>query len=603
MDRIKNLKDHSKKCSGSELPDLNVVTQDVTRVMTKFLRNQELLYPISLGPGYLSLSKDDVDANLRTYRLGKKWKAVSNADKAARRKSSIEAMLAFDANGPEEFSCSVSEGHSLDPWCERILTLARFDLEKALAKHYRFNPASFRFPEGETFKSAGGDVSIYAKLRDVEQLCVTADCFDLAAEILYKVPGFKRAVKAHFPHYTHHDVKSLNQAFARPDGAVDGFEVFKVRLLDVVTFVDGMRLETVPKDNEVDRVIACEPFLNMLVQSVIEMGIRNTIRAHYGIDLNTSQDLHALLISDLQNATIDVKNASNSFFMRYLHEFYGNTTLHGHIVKARSPYAIFDGQKYPLKMVSPMGNGFTFGYMTLTILAIARQLDTFAHVFGDDIIIDRDVAPVLICALERIGCIINTKKTFITGGFRESCGAFYSTDHYVRSYEFSYPETFVDCIVLTNKVGILAREFDEWGALHAELLDIIPPVFYGWYNCLDLVKDPDDPFGPDIESRYVQVYDNKRMRKKAHDSLSISLKQAELAARREWLSEIQYTSKEVTIVGLVSYKKDRYRSIPTDNLKPAWVSYYLYTGRCSAPERRVSARKRKLCIDVEVVLS
>lgn len=599
MGHIENSKDSHRR-----------IKKSVIELVTSFRDKHYVGGSQDLGPSYANHEKSVVDNYLRLYRLNKKWHNVSPAGKTARKMKSICAMLAYDDAGVTSFSFSPVYGpDNRDPYVKSLFTQAHHDLTKALSRHYRFDPSRVRIPSGESFISAGGDVSLCAKLRDQSQWTVTADCFELAAQLVYAVPGLKRCAKTFFPDLSPSERALLHLAYTNEEGRVDGFGVFRELFLEVVDIVPGMRLETVPKDNEKDRVIACEPFLNMLVQSVVEEGIRHVIKIHYGIDLKTSQKLHALLISDLSNATVDLTNASNSFFVAPLTALYRGSQLIEDVMQSRSPVATLKNGdvevNHILKMVSPMGNGFTFGLMTLTILALARQLDSFSHVYGDDIIIDADCAPTLIHMLELIGCRTNDTKTFLTGGFRESCGSFYSTDHYVLSYEFSYPETIIDCVTITNKIGYIAQQVGgEWEALHNDLLLAWDPIYYGYYASNDvMLYEPVKPWEEDVESRFVIVYSNKYMRLKRYNATAREIWRSETDRRKRWLSKVQYEPFELSATAYLSYSKDNYRSTPVDSdtLNPHWVSYWLYTGRCSAPERRVQKDKRAVLTTIQLI--
>lgn len=564
------------------------VVKHTIDTIEEFMRIQkDLVNPVPLGPAYATMPPHAVDNHLRLYRLEKNWCKPDATFAKQRKASSIATMLAYDTEGAR-FNNDISFTHV---YYERLFECARMNLSRNLARHYRFKPGRVRIPSGETFKGAKGDVSLLAKLRDVEQLCVTADCFDLAAQVLFEVPGFKRAVKAHFLEYTLEENKRLYESFVGPKSEV-AFYCFKSKLLEIVTIVDGMKLSTVPKDNNVDRVIAMEPFLNMLVQSVIEEGIRHVILTCYGIDLETSQELHKLLIRDLNNATIDLRNASNSVFLGPVKRFLAHTALLEDVLSARSPIAIGAESNHVLNMVAPMGNGFTFGLMTLILLCLSRELDSFSHVYGDDIVIDKDVAYDLIHLLQSIGFETNTKKTFIEGSFRESCGAFWSLDHEVASYEFHYPQTILDCFVLCNKVYLLQEKTRDpvWIELHNKLLKGIPPVFLGAKFATD-----------DIETRFVWCAESK-LRIKRKDRMCKAIWRAETARHAAFLNEIQVDPRAVVVVVHVSYKEDEYRNIPLYNIHDKhWISYYLYTGRRTAPVRRKKEVEKPLSFDVKLI--
>lgn len=612
MSRIKNL-----KYSNTE------ITDQVAGTVDSFLKSHQ---PVALGPAYSTMDPRDVDLNLQLFRASKKWEIPSAANSETRRTLTIQNMLKSDSEGLTQFdlgSCA---------YTRRQLNRMRFNLRKHVERHYRFKTERLRMPKGETLVSASGDVSIVAKLRDASQWCVTPDAFEIAAEVIYNTPALKRCAKLHFIPYSRRDIRRLSISFLGMENP--GLEIFKCRLMDFVTIVPGMRLETVPKDNEKDRAIACEPLLNMIAQSVVEEGIRHLIKVVYGIDLNTSQELHAFLISDELNATLDFKNASNSSWMCFLEWCLKGTDLYEHIIATRSPVAIFDGIEYPLNMVAPMGNGFTFGYMTLVILSCAREYDSFSHVFGDDLVIDKHVAPQCLQALQLIGYEVNVTKSFVEGTFKESCGAFWSFDHYVLSYEFEYPVDIIDAIVLTNKVGILAQECGSiWVDLHKRLLRLFPAYFYSWcewhatdvksesvlevpwgshrvVDLDDLVVCPDGikrrlPPSPapkfDITSSSVIVYTRGDMRKKRTCSTSRDLWQRKVAASQDDLQKIQLHPKEVSLRVVFEYQKDTYRRVPQENVTPPWIAYYMMSGRCLAPTRRVSKPKRRVVAHSELI--
>lgn len=130
-------------------------------------------------------------------------------------------------------------------------------------------------------------------------------------------------------------------------------------------------------------------------------------------------------------------------------------------------------------MLSPMGNGYTFSVMTLLITAIARELDSFAHVFGDDLIVSSDVVDTCVSVLSTIGFKTNSKKTFTEGNFRESCGGFTCEDKYITSYDFHCNDTDMDAVVTVNKVGIIANSYPTkftplWQQLHNDLIGVVP---------------------------------------------------------------------------------------------------------------------------------
>jgi hypothetical protein len=76
-----------------------------------------------------------------------------------------------------------------------------------------------------------------------------------------------------------------------------------------------------------------------------------------------------------------------------------------------------------------MGNGFCFPLQTLLFSAIIKSIQPDARggvdfrVYGDDIIVRKEISTAVILLLKRMGFRTNSRKTFVSGPFRESCGS------------------------------------------------------------------------------------------------------------------------------------------------------------------------------------
>lgn len=526
---------------------------------------------VPLGPAYSSLSLADTIENLILYRGRKNFEKPNEANASLRARKSVLDVFAYDSQGLREFTPA---GISLDPFTRSQLYNARLEIERLL-KSYRFEPSRMRMPSGESVKTAFGDVSVCAKLRDVEQWCVTEDCFELAATVIYKVPALKRSARHHIGKVSREETRNLYTAFSHCRDR--GFRIFCELLRDIVTFVPGSRIETVPKSNDVDRVISCEPFLNMIVQSVQEEGIRAVIRKEFNIDLNTAQDVHKALIADGTNATIDLKNASNSNWLAVISWLYPVKFVN-HLTNARSPIGKFEDHSHEWNMIAPMGNGFTFGLMTFTLLCLARQYDSFAHVFGDDIIIDSDVAPAFIDLLLETGWQINHEKTFLHGPFKESCGGFIHGSTYLTSYKIEWATNVVEACVTVNKIQRLAALYNiTWlRRLAADLLGVTPPLCKRWVPTIE------------ITGEYVCYTAYSQFRKLRNDPEYNHLRKGMFGKRNiiRNVKKSQLLFNNLAVGYRFSVKSDTYRSVPVDHVHHHWLGHYLFAGRCSAPTRR-----------------
>jgi len=115
-----------------------------------------------------------------------------------------------------------------------------------------------------------------------------------------------------------------------------------------------------------------------------------------------------------------------------------------------------------------MGNGYTFELETLIFLAIAMEgcylsgvnglpsVNTF--VFGDDMIVPTQAGPTILQLLRWFGFEPNSKKTFLEGPFRESCGGDFFDGEPVRAhYVKKDPNEPAKWISLANGIRRLGR--------------------------------------------------------------------------------------------------------------------------------------------------
>lgn len=183
-------------------------------------------------------------------------------------------------------------------------------------------------------------------------------------------------------------------------------------------------ITTVPKNAKTDRTIGIEPDLNIYVQLGIGALIRHRLNL-FGVNLAKQSDRNAFLASVAHLwglSTIDLSSASDCV-SRSLVELLLPEEWRHLLRLARSDYYELDGSIRPFNKWSSMGNGYTFELETLIFMALARACgDRRAVAYGDDIIIKRKCAPLLLRTLDFLGFSVNGEKTFIDGLFFESCG-------------------------------------------------------------------------------------------------------------------------------------------------------------------------------------
>ena len=459
----------------------------INPIMETFVNSIKDSYvPLGVTYGQHTFSYDEY--NLILHRMCKKFERPDDSQALIRKNNTVLEMFDYDTNWAIRWF-QPARDRTIGGFERHQLYLIREKLREIVNSHYSFCVDNIGFPSGETVISAKGDVSLYAKLRDREQLTCTEECFTRFASLAYNHAGLRHVIKRHFRQFVAESglsMKAINSHIYENVSKLHSKNVpywaFVVKLRYVITIVDSARITTVRKENSKDRVIELDALCNMICQRTIANSIRKLIKIVFDIDLDESQVIHRLLINDLANATIDLKNASNSVWLKVVEWFLEGTRLFSDLMGTRCGLVRFNDTKHSLNMLAPMGNGFTFEIMTLILLTVCREYDSFAHVFGDDIIVDRDVAPSVITMLNHLGFQINETKTFINGSFRESCGGFTSHEKYITSFDFEWCEDEVDAVVTLNKIWVLMsttkhvelkRKLQE---LHRELMTHVPPL-------------------------------------------------------------------------------------------------------------------------------
>ncbi|DAD52512.1 RNA-directed RNA polymerase [ssRNA phage SRR5467091_13] len=210
------------------------------------------------------------------------------------------------------------------------------------------------------------------------------------------------------------------------------------------------RVILVPKDFRRKRVISAEPMLLQYMQHGVSayMMDRLEFRAETPIRF-TDQQTNATVCKSLDLATIDMSDASDLVSRKVVHQLFDEdwrTLLFG----LRSRCSIMpDGTIVPLRAFAPMGSALCFPVESIVFASVVVAIiatsqapyTTFlrrgvhseeysrategVYVYGDDIIVPKHVAHLVVEGLELCGFKPNRAKTCIDGLFRESCGAEY----------------------------------------------------------------------------------------------------------------------------------------------------------------------------------
>lgn len=223
-------------------------------------------------------------------------------------------------------------------------------------------------------------------------------------------------------------------------------EIWKQRVTGF-TPVTYAELEFVSKDCKTHRAIEKQPTLNIYVQKGIAQWLRRGLSS-FGLHLESqkgNQDLAMIGSSSDELVTADLVSASDTNAhqcVRLLFKYRPDAV--SLLEWARVGYSFDKKTKtlLPLEKFSAMGNGYTFELETIVFLSlvvacrkILKDHKPF-RVYGDDIIVSRNVWPLLSKTLTFLGFNVNTQKTFGDTYFRESCGADYFNGVNVRPIFF-----------------------------------------------------------------------------------------------------------------------------------------------------------------------
>jgi len=235
------------------------------------------------------------------------------------------------------------------------------------------------------------------------------------------------------------------------------------------TRVDGGKIFFVKKNSEISRTCCTEPNLNMMFQKAAGAFIEERLRVHFGIDLSTQPIYNRRLARtgsiDGSFGTIDLVSASDSVGLQMFLRLLDECPLKDMILMSRSEsVTIPSGEQFVLRMVSTMGNGFTFPLQTLIFASAVRAVyqlmgfpcddnQTQYGVFGDDIVVRFEAYTFLCRMLTKLGFEVNDKKSFNSGPFRESCGGDYFKGLNVRGVYVTTLETSQDICSCINRLN------------------------------------------------------------------------------------------------------------------------------------------------------
>lgn len=206
----------------------------------------------------------------------------------------------------------------------------------------------------------------------------------------------------------------------------------------VYKLVEGNRLSFVNKDATIKRTIAVEPSLNVELQLGVHQDWAERVLPRLGVTVNDQSQNRKAAEAASRNwedvdpdVTLDLRNSSGSLCREFVRAFIPDNGWLGYLDDLRSKSYSYNGTQRDYEMWSSMGNGYTFVLQCLIYMALCRATLSLTdsegtpRVFGDDIVVPRGCAALLIETLKFFGISINTDKSYLFGPFRESCGGDY----------------------------------------------------------------------------------------------------------------------------------------------------------------------------------
>lgn len=269
--------------------------------------------------------------------------------------------------------------------------------------------------------------------------------------------------------------------------------------------VRGGVLFFAPKNAEISRTCCTEPSLNMLFQKAIGSFLEERLGKHFGIYLKSQPALNRELARigsvDGSYATIDLTSASDSIGLSLMEQVLPESKLKAWMMMSRSEKAILpDGSEVTLRMISTMGNGFTFPLQTIIFACAVRavyQVMGYPHtecqtpnfsVFGDDIIVRTRTYDFVVRMLEKLGFMVNVRKSFNTGAFRESCGHDYFSGINVRGVYIKSLETHQQVYSAINRLT-------RWSSYHSVPLVRTLKLLISWVRDIRIPPSEADDAG------------------------------------------------------------------------------------------------------------
>lgn len=268
-----------------------------------------------------------------------------------------------------------------------------------------------------------------------------------------------------------------------------------------IKIIQGSRLSSAPKNQEVRRTVAIEPSGNMALQLAAAAYIEGALR-RIGIDITTQEakNKHLAFLGSLDGllCTIDLRSASDLISIALIKLLWPQSWFEL-FMTIRSPECKVGQNMIALNMMSTMGNGFTFPMMTLTLAALIfgyqrsiGSLNGFrldyntSGVYGDDVIVPTEHFVGITKLFADCGLSVNYDKSFSDGPFRESCGGDYHNGVDITPF-------YVESLNNDNEVYVAINKSLLWMSKHNIVMPRLLKFFSSLLSTRYTVPEWEDP--------------------------------------------------------------------------------------------------------------
>jgi hypothetical protein len=223
------------------------------------------------------------------------------------------------------------------------------------------------------------------------------------------------------------------------------------KLEDSVESVPRARVILVPKDSRGPRIISAEPAELMYIQQGLMRKLYRIIENHKltaGQINFTDQGVNRHLAwagSKFPDtwATIDLSEASDRVSLNLVKRVFPADWVKSLEACRSESTELPDGRIVELNKFAPMGSACCFPVEALVFWTSAKATlrrlgakNVPVYVYGDDIILPTQFCKEVMDDLETIGLVVNRRKSYWQGPFRESCGGDYHNGYDVTPVRF-----------------------------------------------------------------------------------------------------------------------------------------------------------------------